>query len=932
MLNQGPASSFIIAGGDMGKRMREFDWRNSPLGPADDWPQSIRTLTGVMLNALQPMYLAWGPQLTLLYNDAYSAVLAKKHPRALGRPFFETWPEVAEQRKPLIEQVFSGVPIHMEDNALLLHRNDAPELAHFNFSYTPVRNENGAIIGLFCACIETTRSIQAKEQADKERQRLAQLFEQGPSFMALLSGPEYRFELANAAYLRLTGNRELLGKTMAEALPDAVDQGYLQLLDEVFASGKAVRGLSARFDAKTAEGEHIHERYVDFIFQPIKDSQGRVIDIFVEGSDVTSRKQAEDALRSLNADLERQVAERVFDRGRVWKLSPDLMCVLGPGGMLESTNPAWGKLLGWSAQQLAGHTCFEFMHPDDRAGSESRYGEIVEGQPSIQYRNRYRCRNGSYRWISWLSIPEKGRVYCTGRDITEEKALADQLAEQMQERTLLWTNSRDLLLVFDRRGVIREVSPAATTLLGWALSEMEGHSIFEFIHPEDQPSSDEAVQATAKAPILAYVNRCRHKNGGCRWLSWAAVRQGELIYANGRDVTLEKEREAALARAEDTLRQSQKMEAVGQLTGGLAHDINNLLAGIGGSLELLELRLKQGKTDSINRYIDVAKGGIRRAAALTHRLLAFSRRQTLAPKSTDLNQLIRGVEELVRRTMGPAVEMEIVHADSLWATLVDPNQLENALLNLCINARDAMPEGGRIIIETANIWLDERSAFERDLPAGPYVKLCVSDTGTGMTPEVISRAFDPFFTTKPLGDGTGLGLSMVHGFVRQSGGQVRIHSELGRGTTLSIYLPQHDEAPVEVARPTREVSAALQFAGKVVLIVDDEPDIRMLLNEVLPEIGFATVEAADGVAGLKVLQSTARVDLMITDVGLPGGLNGRQVADAARMLRPDLKVLFITGYADQAALRNGHFESGMQIVTKPFSIDTLMRRIQELLA
>jgi signal transduction histidine kinase len=384
--------------------------------------------------------------------------------------------------------------------------------------------------------------------------------------------------------------------------------------------------------------------------------------------------------------------------------------------------------------------------------------------------------------------------------------------------------------------------------------------------------------------------------------------------------------------AEEALRQSQKMEAVGQLTGGLAHDFNNLLAGISGSLELLQARISQGRIKDLGRYIIAAQGAAARAAAITHRLLAFSRRQTLDPKPTDINRLIVSMEELIRRTAGPAIAVEIVLAAGLWPVLCDPNQLENALLNLCINAHDAMPDGGRLTIETANTWVDERAARERDMAPGQYVALCVTDTGTGMTPEVIKRAFDPFFTTKPIGMGTGLGLSMIHGFARQSGGQVRIYSELGEGTTMRIYLPRHhgkvegDEFSPELAEAPRAE------AGETVLIVDDEPTVRMLVTEVLEDLGYTAVEAADGAAGLHVLQSNARIDLLITDVGLPGGMNGRQVADAARQARPDIKVLFITGYAENAVLSHGHLEPGMHVLTKPFALEALASRIRDLIS
>ncbi|SDB73817.1 PAS domain-containing hybrid sensor histidine kinase/response regulator [Belnapia rosea] len=384
--------------------------------------------------------------------------------------------------------------------------------------------------------------------------------------------------------------------------------------------------------------------------------------------------------------------------------------------------------------------------------------------------------------------------------------------------------------------------------------------------------------------------------------------------------------------AEEALRQAHKMEAIGQLTGGIAHDFNNLLTGIIGSLELLNTRISQGRLNDVDRYISAARGAAKRAATLTHRLLAFARRQVLDPKSTNINCLVVGMEELIRRTMGQAIEIEVVGSAGLWNTLIDPNQLENALLNLCINARDAMPNGGRLTIETANRWLDDRTALERDLPAGQYVALSVTDTGTGMPPEVIRRAFDPFFTTKPIGKGTGLGLSMIHGFVRQSGGQVRIYSEIGQGTTMCLYLPRHYGAKEGTETSAVVAEARSAEAGETVLVVDDEPTVRMLVTEVLEELGYIAVEASDGAAGLKVLQSNARVDLLVTDVAMPGGMNGRQLADTASKLRPELPVLFITGYAENALIGNGQLVPNMQVVTKPFTVEALAVRIRDLLS
>jgi len=398
-----------------------------------------------------------------------------------------------------------------------------------------------------------------------------------------------------------------------------------------------------------------------------------------------------------------------------------------------------------------------------------------------------------------------------------------------------------------------------------------------------------------------------------------------------RDVTEQRRQQDALDKAEDALRQAQKMEAVGQLTGGLAHDFNNLLTGISGSLELLQIRISRGRYKDVERYISTAQGAANRAAALTHRLLAFSRRQTLDPKATDVNRLVGSMTDLINNTLGPEIAMTMTTSPDLWTTLVDPNQLENALLNLCINARDAMPDGGKLKIETANRTLDSAEAFSFEMRSGDYVTLSVTDTGTGMSDEVVQRAFDPFYTTKPLGQGTGLGLSMIYGFAKQSGGQVRISSILGQGTTISLFLPRHSEQE-QIPSNSADFSLAPRAgAGETVLIVDDEPSVRMLVAEVLGELGYTAIESADGASALQVLRSDARIDLLVTDVGLPGGMNGRQLADFGRIARPALKVLFITGYAEKAAMGAGGLDKGMAIVTKPFAMEGLAAHVKELL-
>jgi PAS domain S-box-containing protein len=491
------------------------------------------------------------------------------------------------------------------------------------------------------------------------------------------------------------------------------------------------------------------------------------------------------------------------------------------------------------------------------------------------------------------------------------------------------------IFMLDPDGRVASWNPGAERIKGYTADEIIGEHFSRFYTREDRRNGlpERALKLAAESGRFT-AEAWRVRKDGSRF--WAMVvidpiRQADRIVGFAkitRDMSERHEAQLELERSQQALFQSQKMEAVGQLTGGLAHDFNNLLTGITGSLELMRARLAQGRITDAERYISAAQGAASRASSLTHRLLAFSRQQTLEPKVTDANRLVSGMEELVRRTIGPPIVLETVRAVGLWACFCDPNQLENAILNLCINARDAMPGGGLLTIETANTWVDEDGSRQLDMPAGQYVAISVTDTGSGMTPEVLARAFDPFFTTKPAGKGTGLGLSMIYGFAKQSNGQARIYSEAGRGTTVRIYLPRRrGKASEETARKER-VAPPRAASGQTVLIVDDEPTVRMLVGDTLAELGYQAIEVGDAASGLNVLESDARIDLLITDVGLPGGMNGKQMADVARRRRPDLKVLFITGYAENAALANGELEPGTHIISKPFAIDRLASRIK----
>ena len=481
------------------------------------------------------------------------------------------------------------------------------------------------------------------------------------------------------------------------------------------------------------------------------------------------------------------------------------------------------------------------------------------------------------------------------------------------------------------KGYLASFNPAWSRTLGWSEAELLNRTSEWLEHPDDDGiTRAEVKKLGAGETTIRFESRFRHKDGSYRWLSWMGVSDKDRNYAVARDVTAEKAAAERLKVTEDALLQSRKMEAVGQLTGGIAHDFNNLLTGIVGSLDLMRTRLAQGRTENVTRYIDAAMTSANRAAALTHRLLAFARRQPLIPKGVDANALVVSLEDLLRRTIGEAIDLRVLASDNLWTTLCDPNQLESALLNLTINARDAMPDGGKLTITTANARVGEVHAEAPALAPGDYIRIEVADTGTGMSAEVVARAFDPFFTTKPIGQGTGLGLSMIYGFARQSNGHVLIESKPGRGTAIKLYLPRHKgHAAAEHAASIEADEHAA--TGETVLVVEDEPVVRGVIVEMLQDQGYRTLEATDGPSGLRILRTEKRIDLLITDVGLPG-MNGRQLADQARESRADLKILFITGYAESVAIADGFLQPGMEMITKPFDLDNLSRRVRAMVS
>jgi PAS domain S-box-containing protein len=763
--------------------------------------------------------------------------------------------------------------------------------------------------------------------------------------------PDNPIVFANRSFLSLTGydSTEVLGRNCRFLQGPDTDPASVALVRSAVAGHREIKVqiLNYRKDG----GTFWNELYLS----PVFDETGRLMYFFASQVDVTPSRQGAVARERL-ASIERRLAEAQ----RQLKITVAAAGIAGtwawdiPGKRLHVDERF--ALLNGIEQDVGTDgvptgAFFNRIHSQDLPRVRLAVSGILNGAEVFDREYRLQAPDGAIRWVH-----ARGRcdydadgnpLRFTGAlvEITEQKRVVERLR-------IAQTAGRIGTFEFVPGFATVEVSPQFCALLGVVPAVNLSVSAVNALVIDGGPLLDPGLREAGELPYAEMRIRLADM-GETRWLArrGEAVRDDEsselrhvgVIY----DVTATKASEVALRemndtlearvqeaiaereQAEEQLRQSQKMEAVGQLTGGIAHDFNNLLTGIVGSLDLMQTRINEGRTENLSRYSNLAMASAQRAAALTHRLLAFSRQQPLEAKAVDVNRLVGSMDDLLRRTLGERVRLEVVVSGGLWLTLCDPNQLENALLNLAINARDAMPEGGRLIIETVNSFLDDAyAAREIGVRAGQYVCVCVTDTGTGMPPDVIAKAFDPFFTTKPIGQGTGLGLSMIYGFAKQSEGNVKIYSEADKGTSVKLYLPRFF-GEFEEPGTTRGETPRAEL-GETVLVVEDDDTVRTLVVEVLGELGYATREAPDGPSGLRILQSDARIDLLVTDVGLPG-LNGRQLADQARPGRPDLKVLFMTGYAENAAFGAGHLAPGMQMITKPFPVEGLASKIRSII-
>ena len=1051
----GEALRFLSDGGEAGDLMRTLDWAATALGEPSGWPQPLKTLVGVLLASGQPMCIIWGPGQTFLYNDGYAPILGHKHPVAVGKPYFEIWPEARAEMTPLVARVFAGEPIQMDDLVLMIERHDQMEETHFSFSFTPVRDETGAVAGIFCTCTETTTQITAARQLAGERLRQRRLMQQMPGFVCLLSGPEHVYEYINDAYMEISGPRDILGRPVRDVFPELEGQERVELLDRVYATGVPFQARDLPIQL-TASPDN---RFVDLLIEPIVDDAGETTGLFVGGYDVTERKRAEQALRE--SDSRFHAITDSIDQ-MIWSALPN--------GYLDFYNQRWYDYTGVPQRAMDGGGWEHMLHPDDRDRTWEVWRHSLETGDLYEIEHRVRHRSGDYRWVLSRAVAMRGeagevvRWFGTGTDIQDiveareirkrsEERLEREVAEGTAERKLLADvvdSTHALVIVLDLNYGVLAISKANTDefVRIYGIRPEVGDNLLDLL--ADQPEHQAEVRA-AWAPALAgdeftiteafgdpqrarlhyeiKFNTLRDEDGSrigayqvgsdvterlraqailevsqarlrtifetsfqyqalldaegivqevnaaalkgieasaedvvgkplwaTPWFTGTAgmpdaVRAGIALVAAGNDfrqevivnlpigqrtfdfsmrpvrdpggrvVAIVPEAVDITARrqAEAALRQSQKLEAMGQLTGGVAHDFNNLLTPIIGGLDILQRRGLGGEREQ--RLIEGALQSADRAKTLVQRLLSFARRQPLQAVSVDVASLVTGMADLIASTTGPQIEVVVDVAEDLPMANADPNQLEMAILNLSVNARDAMTSGGTLRISAAAETVEP--GHRTALVPGSYIRLSVADTGAGMDEATLAKAIEPFFSTKGVGKGTGLGLSMAHGLAAQLGGALNISSQPGRGTDVEVWLPVNaGSLPV----PEHDLPTGGPKLVGTALLVDDEHLVRMSTADMLIDLGFAVVEAASAEEALAAIDRGVHFDLLVTDHLMPG-MTGVDLAGMVQTRRPGLPVLLVSGFAEAEGV-----DAAMPRLIKPFRQVELAARLIGLMA
>ncbi|WP_420897424.1 PAS domain S-box protein [Altericroceibacterium xinjiangense] len=870
------------------------------------------------------MVMLWGEDGIMLYNDSYSGFVGGRHPGLLGLPVREGWPEAADFNDNVMKVGLAGGTLRYKDQELTLYRHGRPEQVWMDLDYSPVLDESGQPAGVLCILAETTEKLIHVRHLRDNKKRFRQMADTLPQIVWITDN-EGRAEFFNKQWSDYTGAKSR-PTTVDEVAADHVhpDDSAMTVaaFDEARRTGTA---FVVEHRIRSASGAY---RWFLVRAEPYRNPDtNEIVRWFGASVDIHDRKAAEEALRTSEAHL-----SAIFEQSAAGLAEAD------PRGRFVHVNDRYCEIVGRSREELLSLRMHDITHPDDLADNSSLFAATTAGG-SFDIVKRYLRPNGSVVWVhnSVAAVRDcDGRLasmVCVSIDITDRKAaeealrtintdLEREVVQRTRERGLIWQHSLELLSVIDI-GTARfdAVNPAWTTALGWPNSEIEGRSYTDFAHPEELAANHSAFEQVQQGqPVVHFENRYRTRTGGWRWLSWVAVPEGGKLYSVTRDMTAEKERQAELEAAQAALRQSQKMEAMGQLTGGVAHDFNNLLTPIVGSLDMLQRR--QLGDEREQRLIAGAMQSAERARTLVQRLLAFARRQPLQAVPVDIAELVTGMGDLVSSTTGPQIEV-IVEADrDLPPAETDPNQLEMAILNLAVNARDAMPDGGtlRITATTEEIGAGHRSGLD----AGQYLCLSVADTGIGMDEATAARAVEPFFSTKGIGKGTGLGLSMVHGLASQLGGALTIQTRPGLGTKIELWLSQSASMPKRAEAAGSDIAPS---AGRGrVLLVDDEELVRMSTADMLSDLGHLVVEASSGEEAMRRIAQGERFDLIITDHLMPG-ITGTELARTIRALHPDVPVLLVSGYAERDGI-----EPDLPRLTKPFRKDELAAGIAKLRA
>ncbi|RZI78472.1 MAG: PAS domain S-box protein [Variovorax sp.] len=925
-----PADAWPVGESDVAARLRNLQPGSCLLGAPAQWSPALRTAIDLLLPAQAQIVLFWGPDFIAFYNDAYAPTIGIKHPAALGQPARAHWSELWSDLHPLLDRVrVDGQTVSAQDRPFIINRSGEIEEVFFDISYSPVREQDGRVGGVLCIVSDTTQRVRMTHALAASEQRARETNTQ--LRLAQAAGGIGAFELAiDTGMLSATPEFcDAFGVPVRAVFP-SIEVECLRIDANERMSTPANRAdgtapLDVEYRIRRASDGVV--RWIARRAEMIRDSAGKPVLMRGVVQDITARKESEATLRESEARF-RALAQAMPNQ--VWTAAAD--------GGLDWFSRSIYSYSGLAYDDLAGAGWSRMVHPDDLQRVVALWSNALAKQTPYETEFRLRRHDGIWRWHLVRAQPvdtsgELGlpmRWVGTNADIEDQKIAQARLEQSVEERTRdrdrLWNLSTDIMVVADFDGRITAINPAWQTLLGLSEAELLGQTLTDLLHPDDVDAARAEIARLARGFVtLRMETRLRHRDGSYRTLSWTAVPDEHFLHAVGRDIS-------ALRDSEARLRQSQKMEAIGQLTGGIAHDFNNLLQGITGSIEVMRRRVAAGRTEGLDRYLEAATQSAQRAASLIQRLLAFSRRQSLDPRPVDVTRLIGSMEDMLRRTLGEQVQLTVELDAGAGAAVGDESQLESAILNLAINARDAMPHGGSLRIVAREMLLgDAESQRHEGVVPGRYCAIAVTDTGIGMAPDVLAKAFDPFFTTKPIGQGTGLGLSMVYGFVQQSHGQVRIDSEPGQGTTVTLFLPRAESLADSGNDASPDpMPASPQGSGEVVLVVEDEPGVRQLVLEVLEDLGYQTLQAPDGAGAIPILQSSQRIDLLVSDVGLPG-INGRQLAEIARQHRPGLDVLFMTGYAAHATTRAEFLAPGMRMIAKPFAIDDFARLVEQIL-